>query len=68
MEYRKKNIKPKLNIDQTLKKAFDHEEFMYKLDFYGTLRKNVFMNQNENKIKYNKPCTITSEGFALYLN
>jgi len=68
MEYRKKNLKPKPNIDQTLKKAFYHDEFMYKLDFFGTLRKVVFMNQNELKIKSNKPCTVTSEGFAIYLN
>ncbi|CDW84180.1 UNKNOWN [Stylonychia lemnae] len=68
MEYRKKNLKAKPNIDQTLRQAFDHQDFMTKLDFYGTLRKIVFMNQNDLKIKSNKPCTITSEGFAIYLN
>ena len=68
MEYRKKNLKAKPNIDQILKKAFDHDEFMNKLDFFGTLRQVVFMNQNELKIKANKACTVTSEGFAIYLN
>lgn len=68
MEYRKKYLKPKANIDATLQKAFNNEEFMYKIDFTSSLRKNAFINQNEHKIKAVKACTITSEGMTLYLN
>lgn len=68
MEYRKKHLKPKANIDATLQRAFNNEEFMYRIDFIGSLRKNAFINQNEHKIKPVKACTITSDGMTLYLN
>jgi hypothetical protein len=43
MEYRKKNLKPKSNIEGTLKQALSNEDFMYRIDFIGNLRKEVFM-------------------------
>jgi hypothetical protein len=44
MEYRKKHLKPKQDLDVVLGKALNDEEFMYKIEFIGALRKIVFMN------------------------
>jgi len=68
MEYRKKHLKPKENIDQAIETALNDEKFMYRLDFVSAFRKTVFMNQNEKGIKAVKPTCITSEGMMLYLN
>ena len=43
MEYRRKHLKPKKNIEETLKKALNYEQFMYKIDFISSLRKEIFM-------------------------
>lgn len=68
MEYRKKNLKPKQNIDIILQKALNNEEFMHRIDFIGTLRKDIYTYQNENKIKALKACTITNDGLSIFLN
>jgi hypothetical protein len=68
MEYRKKNLKPKPKIDGTLRQALTNEDFIYKIDFIGHLRKDMFLYQNDLNLKANKPCTITQEGLAAYLN
>lgn len=59
MEYRKKNLKPKPNIDRTLREATTNQEFMYKIDFIGSLRKEIFMYMSDLKMQAKKPCTIT---------
>lgn len=68
MEYRKKNIKPKKNIEKMLFSSICEEEFMHKLEFYCMLRKAMFLNQNELGIKAAKPYLITTEGLRVYLN
>ena len=68
MEYRKKHLKPKQDIEATLERALNDETFMYRLDFVPAFRKSIFMNQNEKGIKAVKPTCITSEGFTVYLN
>lgn len=51
MEYRKKNLKPKKGTDLGMLKAIKSEDFMNKVDFVGSLRKDIFLAQNEHKIK-----------------
>lgn len=48
MEYRKKNLKPKQKIEETINKALANEDFMGRIDFVGSCRKTAFMNQNEH--------------------
>lgn len=68
MEYRQKNLRPKPNVEEVIRKAVNNETFMKHIDFFGTTRKNAFLNQNMHNIKANKGCTLTSEGLAIYLN
>jgi hypothetical protein len=44
MEYRKKNLKPKKNIDNIIQDAVTNEAFMSKLEFFGLLRKDIYIN------------------------
>eukprot|EP00347_Sterkiella_histriomuscorum_P024292 403331637 len=68
MEYRQKNLRHKPQIEEVIRKAVNNEVFMKHIDFFGATRKTAFINQNDHNIKASKPCTITSEGLALYLN
>ena len=45
-----------------------NEEFLKKIDLFGTLRKKLFNCQQHYGIQAVKPCTVTSECFTLFLN
>lgn len=69
MEYRKKHLKPKKDLEAKLHSAFSNADLMnHKLDFYTSFKKAAFFNQVDHGIKALKSCLVTQKGMEIYLN